>query len=463
MAREWLGKWSAGRVRVGRGGKVIWAVECMRGGVTYTISLPVTGKPEGTDAEGFLIPPEAVRGEFALFERDPAAYKRALVEKKRSDRAPAGDRPGDGPCFRGHLIIQFWNDRVNGLDGGRPVTQKHAKDTGRYLKGWLKTSLNGRDLRTVTLAEYQDALRTLKPRRHHVRALRAFTHWLRRMGKLESSQDASRDLEIPQPKKGAKRAAKNVVPDMPRFEKLYAALKARPQGQRGVVHHSRETWAEAVELQRKGATVAEVIAKYDISEATFFYWKKRLQEPVRMSPAQAVRDVLVLRALCGVHHTEVERIAVGTHKVRKVEGQGEIVGTVAFIHEKKDGLEHPISLCAKAYAAAKRLQELGKAPDDATVARLMDEAAELAGVPRMDPSDLRHCFITWARTYGREVRPKNAGVSRETIARIVGHTSVSTTLNYDGTEVPEMIALPLQLENDEDPVELGVARQAGVG
>ena len=68
--------------------------------------------------------------------------------------------------------------------------------------------------------------------------------------------------------------------------------------------------------------------------------------------SQGVRDVLVLRCLTGMHHSEVERIARGECELREVNGgKSGIVAVVRFLH--KSQYEHVQSLSAQAYAAAK--------------------------------------------------------------------------------------------------------------
>ena len=78
--------------------------------------------------------------------------------------------------------------------------------------------------------------------------------------------------------------------------------------------------------------------------------------------AQAVRDVLVLRAKYGMHGTEIDRLASGEGELTPVAKQRQIFGTLKFQH--KTGRVHVLSVDKQAFAAAKRLQvgpALGKA------------------------------------------------------------------------------------------------------
>lgn len=429
----YTGKWQGGRVRRGQNDEPVWVIEAMRRQVRYSISLDASSEKEAL-------------AELALFERGPVAYQLAYDAARRG---VARDVSADSVILDDVMLEQYEHDALHG-DPRHRIGKKHLQSNLHYLDGWM-AALAGRDLRTLKLREYRAHLRALEPRRHHVVALRALTHWLRREGRLSTSVDESRDLEIPQG--GHRRAQRPLGCTMENFEKLYGAIRSRPYGHRGHVHHSPEDIAAALRMQEEGATVAQVLAKYKVSPASYFMWKKKAASPAvaPMTEAQAVRDVLAMRALCGMHHTEVERVAAGAWKVRRLTGYGEIAGTVTFIHKK--GLPHPQALCAKALAAAERLQARGSAPSDGYVREEMERGAQAAGLARMTPGELRHSFVTWSRTYGRLVTPAVAGVPREAIARIVGHTAEKTTTIYDGTEVPELIVLPLRLENEEDPSE----------
>lgn len=395
----WTGVWAGGRTRE-KNGETVWVIDTMRRGVRYSIPLKVQAEPLGTDPEGTLIAPQAVMAELALFERDPAAYKEAHKRDVTPDVTGALK-------LDAALITEYEQDVLHNEDPKLRVQLKTCKDNVRYLRNWLRV-LAGQDLRAITLPQYKAHLKKLKPKRQHISALRALTHWLRREGRLSSAQDASRDLEVPQA--GARREELGTAAvAMDYFEKLYAGIRSR-------------------EIQKRR-------------------WGDR-------TDAQSVRDVLVLRALCGMHHTEVDRLARGVREIHQVTGQGEIAGVAVFLHKKK--LPHPQALNAQALAAAERLRKRGRAPTDGQVRRVLNETADALGLPRMLPTQLRHCFITWSLQHGREVQPQSAGVPLGLVRRVVGHTSEDTTIIYDGS-VPPMIALPLKLVNVEDPVLPGAA------
>ena len=177
---------------------------------------------------------------------------------------------------------------------------------------------------------------------------------------------------------------------------------------------------------------------------------------------QGVRDVLVLRAKFGMHHSEICRLSSGKGIIKPTPGQGEIAGTIRFTH--KSTREHLLSVDAQGLAAAKRLADHGAPISDSFLRTTLLHASRRAGLAQpLAPNELRHSFVTWATEQGREVRPKQGGVPVETVARVVGHSGTRTTTNfYLGVQVPVMIAIPLRLSHPEDPapVQLAVVRSA---
>ena len=210
-----------------------------------------------------------------------------------------------------------------------------------------------------------------------------------------------------------------------------------------------------------------------VSLATLYAWRAlpkegsdrgELPRSLVTTNAQSVRDVFLLRALTGLHHSEVGRIASGA-KVRRVDGgtAGEIRGVVEVRH--KSGHLHRVSLGAQALAAVERLQAVGVAPDRKTVAVAMNEAADRAGLPHMRPTELRHSFATLSEQGGRVVYPSGSGgVARGLIANALGHSSPRTTVRfYLDVQVPPMIVPPLTLSNVEDPSEPGASSNLQAG
>ena len=158
-----------------------------------------------------------------------------------------------------------------------------------------------------------------------------------------------------------------------------------------------------------------------------------------------------LAARCGLHQSEIDRISSGKGIIKQVAGQGEIAGTIRFVH--KNTSEHTISVDAQGLASAKRLQAKGSAISESFLRVTLAHASRKAGLAAsISPGELRHSFITWCREAGREVRPKLGGASLEAIAGVVGHHGTRTTRNvYLGAHVPLMIVVPIELTHPDDP------------
>jgi integrase len=373
--------WDGGRVRRNRKDEEVWVIERTIKGIPYFITLNVTSRKQA-------------RAELALFERDPVSYQAALLAEPFAEV--------EGPQLRSTTLHEFLEDKRT---GDKAVCGDHQGALERYLLHWM-TALEGRDFRKITLGQYRTVLRTLKPRRQHIVAIRSFTHWLRKEGRLSATEDASQDLEVPQPK--PLRAERAVGFTMKAVAKAYASIRS-----------------------------------------------STAHEYLDAATCQVVRDIIALKATTGMHLTEVGRIASGSWRVRRLEGYGEIAGAVTFFHKR--GEPHSVSLNEKALAAAERLQKRGQLPNRKTLHRVLDACVKNAD---FNFAELRHSFATWANEFGVEVKPpERAGVSRNLIAQVMGHKNEGTTSgHYIDTEIPSMIALPLVLENPEDPI--GTARGA---
>lgn len=155
----------------------------------------------------------------------------------------------------------------------------------------------------------------------------------------------------------------------------------------------------------------------------------------RVTEVQCVRDVLLLHAKCGMHGTEIDRLARGEGKVKLLQGQGAIAGTITFIH--KSGRVHVQSVDAQALAAAMRLQARGSAPADWWIRQVVKRAAKFVGLEPLRTGELRRSFVTWAVEYGTEVGSVDGGVPLTRIAATIGHQSAVTTKKfYEGVKVP---------------------------
>jgi integrase len=167
---------------------------------------------------------------------------------------------------------------------------------------------------------------------------------------------------------------------------------------------------------------------------------------------QVVRDIIMVKAKSGMHYTELRRIANRKGELRPLaDTSSGIAGTARFKH--KNGRIHIVSLDAQSFAAAQRLQRRGRVPAHFSVKRFLDRAAEQCGQPTINLGELRHSFATWAKNHGELVKPTSGGVALEIVASILGHTSTrTTTMFYDGTEVPPMVRIPIKLHHPQDPV-----------
>jgi len=79
----------------------------------------------------------------------------------------------------------------------------------------------------------------------------------------------------------------------------------------------------------------------------------------RVTNVQPVRDVLMRHAKCGMHGMEIDRLARGESKVKVLQGQGAIAGTITFV--QKSGRVHVQSVGALPCAsrAGARLRRTG--------------------------------------------------------------------------------------------------------
>lgn len=281
-------------------------------------------------------------------------------------------------------------------------SERYRNNVGHYLSVWADR-FSGRDLRSVTTGELKAALREWgNAERHRVIAIKSFCSWLR-----------------------------EEVCSMPVGADPTLALKVPPAR------------AEKA-IRTKGYPMELVAAIYSEVDA------------------QDVRDVICLRAKTGMHETEAGRVLRGEVVIREI-AEGPIAGTIRFDH--KSGRVHVQSLDAQALAAAKRLvarggkgidnrrqhREIAKAAARLTT-RARERTPEAKAVEPIAPGELRHSFVTWARSHGVEVRAAEAGVGLDRIADAIGHQSKRTTMRfYDGTEVPPMIAIPLVLAHPNDP------------
>ena len=382
----WTGKWAGGRTKIDGKGRAQWVLERMVAGRRFTKVLDATSEKQAL-------------AELALFERDPEQY---VTAKEAAAKARADAIIIDAPTGAGFLADLRRKGR----------TEPYIRYIRSYLADWVER-LGAVDLRQVTLQQYRQALAKMKGAEHkRIVALKSLTAYLREQGRLTRTQDATLDLKTPTIKPA--RPMDERAYTMEHVQKFYAALSSY----RYVTGYRADRQPEEGEFQT-----------------------------VDMQP---VRDVFVLRALCGMHGTEIERLAEGKGVINILEGYGEIAGTLFFPHKSGEG--HVVSVDAQALAAAQRLQARGQAPNRVYLSRAMRRTAQQSGLEVIELERLRHSFITWAVAGGTLVQPKDGGIPIASIAELVGHKTQRTTRRfYLGTFIPPMAKLMLRLEHPEDP------------
>lgn len=332
--------------------------------------------------------------ELALFLREPGAY----VERREAKR-----KIEEGKVVLGVQLVDQFQEHLHRL--GRE--ERHVRGVRHYLDWWME-QLGEVDLRKVELRDLRRCLKSVPTaKRNRIASWKVFCSYLREeLAILPRGEDSSLDLHAP--------------PGMP--EKL---------------------------TREKGYTIERIEVFY---LALSSWASERPGWELKTPDVQSVRDCLLLHAKTGMHQTEVMRLAAGEGKIEEIEDQGEIAGTITFVH--KSGYVHTVSVDGQALKAAHRLQGRGSAPSDSYIRKVIDRTAAVSKLEPIRLGELRHSFTTWGRTMGELVRPKGRGVSVEEVAAVLGHTTTRTTrLHYDGTKVPPMVKVPIRLFHPEDPVE----------
>lgn len=195
------------------------------------------------------------------------------------------------------------------------------------------------------------------------------------------------------------------------------------------------SWNPLVNTRAPEATRAERQA-YTIEELTEAY--EKLED-------QPMKDLFLLRAATGMHHTEIEqlvgcRVFKGTLPengvgIRKLGGKHEIQGVLQVMHKSRR--RHRQSLNAACLRAALRLRD-----------GVPHRVKAWKEIEPLVPSNLRHTFITLSGEVGVLVQRQEGGVDRARIAQLVGHRAGSTMTadRYEKIQVPAMIRLPLEWE-----------------
>lgn len=332
-----------------------------------------------------------VRYAFRVEARDEEEAERELAAFERD---PAGFRTLPAPAVAGLSMDAKTVQAVLDWQASEGQAEEHRYATRLYLRQWAK-ALKGQDLNTVTQVACERLLASwVTARKMRIVALKTFCTYHATRGLLANNPAAK--LEIP---------------------KGIAAKHTRPPRN---------------------------------------YHREEVERAYAATNTQIQRDLIQLCCKTGLHLTEIERFAAGVGYLVRAEGQGEIAGVIWVL--QKSGEKHPNSVDASAFAAAERIRERGRIParpkrHEYAVRVAERLSRELAREIRpVQYGALRHSFITWSRSKGgRMVRPADYGVSLEEIRDVVGHRSTATTRGYDGTEVPPMIAVPLNLQHPSDP------------
>lgn len=161
----------------------------------------------------------------------------------------------------------------------------------------------------------------------------------------------------------------------------------------------------------------------------------------RLTPGP-IRDLFLLRAATGLHHTEIQQLegarlysgplpdkGVG---IRTLPEGHTIAGVLQVMHKSRRRHRQPVD--AAGLAAALRLVE--GVPHRIVVWEALKPIV---------PSNLRHTFVTLAGEVGELIAYAAAGVDRGRIAQAVGHRAGSTITadRYDKLQVPPMVRIPL--------------------
>jgi integrase len=351
---RWTGTWSGGRKYQKRNGRTVYVIRKTVEGVAYQHTLDVRTE-------------EQAEAEFALFLREPTAYR---PKRQQLDARLGAD------------FLTLYLSYLTQIDRSRA----YIDDSRRYLGQWA-TALKGANLARLPTATVKSALhRWPTARKTRTIVFKAFCAWLRAQGLLDEDSDPSRALKVP---------------------------ASRPERA----------------VRTKGYSKAVVEALY------------------AGLGSQAIRDVLCLRVKAGIHGSEIERIARGGAKVRRLPPGAPIASTVRFAH--KSGRIHTVSLDLQATAAALRLQVRGKAPTRTAIQESVARVCKRLGLPKINFGELRHSFVAWVLEEGTQVTYSGSGgVPLANIASVLGHTNPRTTqLFYNVSQVPPMVVVPLQLQH----------------
>lgn len=306
---------------------------------------------------------------LARFETDPQNYQPLIVAAH------------NGLVMTEELIDEFhaWHQLA--------VTREWALTARRHLIDWAN-HFAGADVRRLTLLEHlKPHLRGKRSIAGRVKALKAFTSWLRtEKGLLTRSEDATLDLAVPVSKPTQQTRTKAVL-----WETVVAVAEHLPHD---------------------------------------------------------VRDVLVVLAATGWHISEIRRFATSGSIRERVASDGpDVLAVIGAQH--KSGKRHFTALQHHQHVeAAKRIRVRGHVYDKTWLRKVMLRACEAADaaakkhnkeatIPAFTLGVMRHSVATWLR---------QAGVPDEASAQFLGHSSAATTRrHYIAHEVAPRVLPPTAL------------------
>lgn len=405
-------RWAGGPVAVNGDGSRVYHLHQRVGGHRWTMSL---GPMVTSEAEA--------NKELAVFRVDPAAYQppgaraAAKVRAKAEAEAAADETKRAGAVIvTPELIAAFVESLMTGRHGRKPRSKKYGKAMRHYVTEWAAgpsrgkpaALLHGRDMRTVTLPEFHTALDRYGKvaRRHRITAIKTFAAYLRHRGLLTSQTDPTVDLKCENP-------------------------------------------PEPTEAQK----------------AAKVYTDQHLELHYKHLDRQDVRDVIFVRAMTGMHLTEIARVAEGVHgRLEAFVGDDPDIGGRAVFHHKRQST-HSQTINRATFAAFTRIVARKRIPDSKSLINCMDRANEAARIEVKDDklasveiAWLRHTFVTRTRKAGRKVTvPDTEAIPLADIAAAIGHTDKKTTQKfYDASEWPPLYIPPYKLWHPNDPVVPGV-------
>jgi integrase len=329
-----------------------------------------------------------VRGRRFSVALDVTDEPAALLELRLFERDPAqyvaARQVGVAPEPVPVPVIDHWS-HTEGWEAAlvaRGCTAEYARSARKYVEAAGQV-LDGKPLNAVALTEVKQALGSTAKRARAI-ALRSFTHYLRGEGLLSPSADPTLALSIPSPRPPRARRNRGYPADV--IETAYAKL-----------------------------------------------------------PTQPVRDTVLVRAMTGLHGTEVSRLASGAGSVRVVDDPSGIYAVVSVFHKNKH--EHVISVSRRTHEALARLMRRGGCIESSAVHEALAKAGPIHA------GRFRHTFTTLALESGRLIHPAGQqGLTREVVANALGHSAATNRRHYDGVAVPPMVVVPFNLQHPADPM-----------